>query len=501
MNLKLKTKANSNPVARWLKKNLLLFLTVIGVIVGIVGGTLLRFAEPSRTVIKLISFPGELFMNMLKCMILPLIASSLVSGLCQLDAKSSGRLGSRAMLYYCLTTTHAVILGIIIVTIIHPGDPAIKANAPHESLAHANISALDKFMDLLRNMFTDNIVHSMFAQKQTIYNYDDNGTIIGQGLTTEDGMNVLGLITFCIVMGLVLSKIGQVGKPLADLFHAIDAVITKMVMIIMWFGVVGIPSLIAGKMLEVTNLWLTAKTLGMFIVTVITGLAIQCFITLPLILFIGSRQNPYRFLKGLSQAILTALATSSSAATLPITFRCLNNLKIDRRVTKFVLPVGAMVNMDGTALYEATASIFIAQMNGMSLSFGQVLTVSITATLASIGAAAIPSAGLVTMIIVLSALGLPATDISLIFTVDWFLDRLRTATNVVGDAFGCGFVYYLCKDHLNEIDENAPKLDIHGMDIDTLEKQADQITPEGTEISLEKAEKGENIQISSIRVD
>ncbi|KJH41293.1 excitatory amino acid transporter 1 domain protein [Dictyocaulus viviparus] len=207
-------------------------------------------------------------------------------------------------------------------------------------------------------------------------------------------------------------------------------------------------------MLEVYDLASTARTLALFIATVVIGLAIQCFVTLPLIYFLGTRQNPYRFLSGLGQAVLTALGTSSSAASLPVTFRCLDNLGIDSRVTKFVLPVGAMVNMDGTALYEATASIFIAQINGMDLSFGQLLTVSITATLASIGAAAIPSAGLVTMMIVLTALGLPVHDISLILAVDWFLDRLRTSVNVIGDAFGCGFVYHLSK---NDLDELTPK--------------------------------------------
>ncbi|PIO75115.1 excitatory amino acid transporter 1 domain protein [Teladorsagia circumcincta] len=204
-------------------------------------------------------------------------------------------------------------------------------------------------------------------------------------------------------------------------------------------------------MLEVYDLMATAQTLAMFILTVVLGLAIQCFVTLPLIYFIGTRQNPYVFLRGLGQAVLTALGTSSSAASLPVTFRCLEELGVDSRVTKFVLPVGAMVNMDGTALYEATASIFIAQLNGMDLSFGQVLTVSITATLASIGAASIPSAGLVTMMIVLTALGLPVNDISLIIAIDWFLDRLRTSVNVIGDAFGCGFVYQLSKNDLDEL--------------------------------------------------
>ncbi|KAK5985059.1 Excitatory amino acid transporter [Trichostrongylus colubriformis] len=437
------------------KQDLLLILTVAGVVVGVVGGGLLRYLNPSEEVKKFIGLPGELFMNMLKAMILPLIVASLISGLSQLDGSTSGKLGKRAVLYYILTTAHAVMLGIFVVLLIHPGDPRIKAiggNTDHN--VQPIVTTEDKFIDLLRNMLPENIVRSTFQQQQTVYlsvNASDGSVMHKRRVEYSDGMNVLGLIIFCIAMGIVISRLGKQARPLAKFFMALDAVITRMVMIIMWFGPIGIPSLIACKMLEVYDLMATANTLARFILTVIIGLAIQCFVTLPLIYFIGTRQNPYTFLRGLTQAVLTALGTSSSAASLPVTFRCLNELGVDSRVTKFVLPVGAMVNMDGTALYEATASIFIAQLNGMELSLGQVLTVSITATLASIGAASIPSAGLVTMMIVLTALGLPVNDISLIIAVDWFLDRLRTSVNVIGDAFGCGFVYQLSKNDLDEL--------------------------------------------------
>ncbi|VDL74175.1 unnamed protein product [Nippostrongylus brasiliensis] len=370
-------------IGTWAGRNLLLILTIAGVVIGVVGGGLLRFLHLGPEATKFIGFPGELFMNMLKAMILPLI------------------------------------LGIVIVMLIHPGDPSIKAVTETSNSKIANkLTVSDKFLDLLRNMMPENIVRSTFQQQQTVYvslNSSEGLETWKTRIEYSDGMNVLA-------------------RPLAKFFMALDAVITRMVFFIMWFGPIGIPSLIAHKMLEVSDLITTAKTLGMFIVTVIIGLSIQCFLTLPLIYFIGTRQNPYRFLRGLGQAVLTALGTSSSAASLPVTFRCLKELDIDDRITKFVLPVGAMVNMDGTALYEATASIFIAQMNGMELTIGKVLTVSVTATLASIGAASIPSAGLVTMMIVLTS-----------------LDRLRTSVNVIGDAFGCGFVYHLSKNDLDEL--------------------------------------------------
>ncbi|CAL2031032.1 hypothetical protein CAEBREN_25505 [Caenorhabditis brenneri] len=475
------TKKCVNRWTSWLTKNMLLLMTMAGIVMGVIIGGVLRNLEPSPDVVRYVGFPGELFMNMLKAMVLPLIAASIVSGLSQLDGKTSGRLGSRAVMYYVITTTHAVILGIIVVSIIHPGDPTIKQKMGLEEGETANESAAQKFLDLFRNAFPENIMRATFAQVQTHYVNHTNSNGIQQLVPKTgyvDGMNVLGIIVFCIVMGLVISKIGAEAKPLANLFHALDVVITRMVMIIMWLGPIGIPSLIAQKMLEVSDLWSTARMLGLFVFTVILGLAIQAFITLPLIYFVGTRQNPYKFLRGLGQAIMTALGTSSSAASLPVTFRCLNKLGIDPRVTKFVLPVGAMVNMDGTALYEATASIFIAQMNGLDLSIGQIVTVSITATLASIGAASIPSAGLVTMLIVLTALGLPASDISLILAVDWFLDRLRTSVNVIGDALGCGFVHYICADHLNadvaEAEKNHAVVEAHGVNFDELEKEIEQ---------------------------
>jgi len=222
---------------------------------------------------------------------------------------------------------------------------------------------------------------------------------------------------------------------------ALDIVITTIVGLIMWYSPIGIASLIAAKILEISDIISTVRMLAIYMLTVIAGLAIHLFGTLPLIYFLASRKNPYKFMKGLTQAAATALGTTSSAASLPVTLRCLEeNNHVESRFTKFVLHVGSMINMDGTALYEAVASIFIAQLNGMNLSAGQVLTVSLTATFVSIGAASIPNAGLVTMLIVLTSVGLPVDDIKMIIAVDWFLGRLRTCVNVLGDGFGCGFV-------------------------------------------------------------
>ena len=180
---------------------------------------------------------------------------------------------------------------------------------------------------------------------------------------------------------------------------------------------------------------------GAYFVTVLLGLAVHALLTLPLILWIFTRRNPLRFMIQMSQALLTAFSTASSSATLPISLECaVGNAKVSRRSADFVLPLGATINMDGTALYEAVAAIFIAQAIGFELTIVQQVVVAITATLAAIGAAGIPEAGLVTMVIVLNAVGLPLEYIGLILSVDWLLDRFRTTVNVFGDAAGSAVV-------------------------------------------------------------
>jgi len=253
---------------------------------------------------------------------------------------------------------------------------------------------------------------------------------------------------------------GERAKLMIEFFNILNEIVMKLVIMIMWYSPFGIACLICGKIISIEDLETVGRQLGMYMVTVIVGLIIHGVFFLPGIYFAITRKNPYTFFMGIFQAWITALGTASSAGTLPVTFRCLEeNLGIDKRVTRFVLPVGATINMDGTALYEAVAAIFIAQMNNIDLDAGQIITVSLTATLASIGAASIPSAGLVTMLLILTAVGLPTQDISLLVAVDWLLDRFRTSVNVVGDSYGAGIVYHMSKAELDELDAHAAKSD------------------------------------------
>ncbi|XP_069479463.1 excitatory amino acid transporter 2 [Ambystoma mexicanum] len=470
--------------------NLLLTLTVLGVIMGAVCGGLLRMASPIHPdIVMVIGFPGDILMRMLKMLILPLVISSLITGLSGLDAKASGRLGTRAMVYYMVTTVIAAILGVILVLAIHPGNPKLREQMG-QGQKNDEVSSLDAFLDLIRNLFPENLVQACFQQIQTVtkkvvvqpppeepsnitesllalVNTTLNETteevkvILKKGLEFKDGMNVLGLIGFFIAFGISMGKMGEQARLMVDFFNILNEIVMKLVTMIMWYSPLGIACLICGKIIAIADLEVVARQLGMYMVTVIVGLIIHGAIFLPLIYFAITRKNPFTFFVGIFQAWITALGTASSAGTLPVTFRCLEeNLHIDKRVTRFVLPVGATINMDGTALYEAVAAIFIAQMNGIVLDGGQIITVSLTATLASVGAASIPSAGLVTMLLILTAVGLPTQDISLLVAVDWFLDRMRTSVNVVGDSFGAGIVYHLSRAELEEIDAQHAQQEI-----------------------------------------
>lgn len=461
---------------RFLKNNWLLLSTVASVVLGVAIGVLVReYSKLSNLEKFYFAFPGEILMRMLKLIILPLIVSSMITGVSALDSNVSGKIGLRAITYYFCTTIIAVILGIVLVVSIKPG-VSQKVEDIDRTGSSPEVSTVDAMLDLIRNMFPENLVQACFQQYKTtreeVETSSEPGvntteasvtavmtTAVSKNKTKEyevvgsysDGINVLGLIIFCLVFGLVIGKIGEKGQILVDFFSALSDATMKIVQIIMCYMPFGILFLIAGKIIEVED-WEIFRKLGLYMATVLTGLAIHSILILPLIYFIVVRKNPFQFATGMAQALLTALMISSSSATLPVTFRCVEEKnKVDKRITRFMLPIGATINMDGTALYEAVAAVFIAQLNGLNLGIGQIITVSITATAASIGAAGVPQAGLVTMVIVLSAVGLPTEDVTLIIAVDWFLDRFRTMVNVLGDAFGTGIVEKLSKKELEQM--------------------------------------------------
>ncbi|CAH1772538.1 unnamed protein product [Owenia fusiformis] len=478
------------------KSNLLLILLLSGMALGIILGVCMREVRPkfTRDQIRYFRLPGDLLLRMLKMLILPLIVSSLVTGLAALDAKSSGKMGLRAVVYYMATTLIAVIIGIILVVSIRPGKLDVSGTNQTVVSKPSEISAADTAIDLIFKMFPDNLIEATFRQTKTYYDpiYEEleNGTKIlvekRSRVGKQEGMNILGILVFTIALGIVLSKLGERGRTIVQFFDGLNEATMILVNMVIWYSPVGVMFLIAAKLIEMDDIGETVRQVGMYTLTVLTGLFIHGFIVLPLLYFLLVRKNPFRFIYGVLQAIITAFGTASSSATLPVTFRCLEEINgVDKRVTRFVLPIGATINMDGTALYEAVAAIFIGQINGYDLNIGQVITTSLTATLTSIGAAGIPQASLVMIPIVLTAVNLPADDIAIILTVDWLLDRFRTAINVLGDSIGAGVVAKLSEaelraadlEHAKEIDSKGPPGYSHVNDVEATGAGENAMTP------------------------
>jgi Na+/H+-dicarboxylate symporter len=393
--------------------NVFLFSLLAGILAGGFCGWYFGTAMES------VGWLGTLFLNALKMLIVPLVVSSMIVGIASMgDVRKIGRVGGVTFFYYLTTTGMAVVLGIILVNVMRPGaGVALGGTAVPEVVAgkeHVGIT------DIVLSLISPNIIKS------------------------AADMDILPLIVFSLVFGGVLTTLGETGKPVLRFFDGVNEALMKMVELVMYLAPIGVFGLVAARLGQAGGgeaFWGEILKIGKYFMTVLVGLTIHAVVVLPILLAVLTRRNPARYALGMAPALGTAWSTASSSATLPVTLECTEDRnRVSRRSSLFVLPLGATINMDGTALYEAVAAIFIAQASGIPLHLGQQVLIIITATLAAIGAAGIPQAGLVTMVIVLKAVGLPLEGIGLILAVDWFLDRFRTAVNVWGDSVGAAVV-------------------------------------------------------------
>jgi len=444
---------NFNKVKDWLSENLLLILTFSGVVIGLGGGLALRYYEPTNDAIHLIAYPGELFMRLLKLMILPLVIASLVTGSASLNAKMSGMIAFRTILYFLITSLISACVGLALVLAVHPGDSSLKESLGEGDTEAKRTSILDTFLDLGRNLVPDNLFRSAFQSATTQHDPETNTN----SLQYRNSTNMLGIIFFCMAFGVVLGGVGKKAAGVIEFFSVIDEVIMKMVTAIMWISPIGISSVIAAKILAVTNLGTVMTQLTMFIITACGGIFLYQFTILQAIYFFFVRKNPFRFWATMFQAWMTAFATASTATALPVALQCLDRAGVDKRIGKFVMPIGATVNMDGTAMFVTVASVFIAQLNNIPLNAADYVTIVLTSTAASVASASVPSAALVLMIIVLTAINAPVQDVSLLWAVDWFVDRCRTTNNMLGDAYGAAVVEALSWKELQDNDGGKEK--------------------------------------------
>ena len=461
---------------RKLSRNIFLAL-ILGSLVGIFLPGLVGY----------VSFLGLIFKLSLSMIVMPIVVTSILAAFESIGNISNlSNLGVKSISYYISTTFIAVILGLILVTIIEPGvsKPSKSmqqkitnlsqtdlqklalditetvALETHQSLDSVKMQDFHKTLEQIakNNSSVDDLKQKSFKLIGSLELRSklakDSKPTDKSNLSIKDFLllqiektlinpfealaskNVLAIIIFTMLFGAALTTIGPLKEQIFQINKAVNLSIMKIIHMIMYFCPFGVFGLIA----EVTSsLGLEVfSRLGLYIICVLLGLFIHLFIILPIIIYTTSKTSPRQFFKAIRPALMVAFSTSSSSATLPINLQCVeDNLKIDKRISKFVLPLGSTINMDGTALYEAVAAVFIAQLFGVSLDFQSQVIVALTAALASMGAAGIPAAGTVTMSMVLAAVGLPIEGIGIILAVDRPLDMCRTAVNVASDATAC----------------------------------------------------------------
>ena len=372
----------------------------------------------ARTVGDLAKVLGDLFLRMLKMISVPLIVASLLSGITGLGrAERLGKMFGRTLLYYLATSMLAIVIGLLMVNLINPGIAAAdQADQLVEAVQQHGKGLAVVLFEQLQNMIPPNPFEAVASGK------------------------FLSIIAFTIAIGVCTILVGgTVAEKINELVDAAFQVMMKFTMLIIRLAPLGVFFL----MLSVTATQGAGifSTLGWYMLTVACALAVHALVVLPLILHFVAKRSPLEFAQAMSPALLTAFSSASSNGTLPLTLTCVEQrAKVSNRVSSFVLPLGATINMDGTALYEVVAVLFIAQMSGIDLSLAQQIIVAFTALLASIGAAGIPHAGLVMMVIILQAVGLPTESQGLIIAVDRVLDMCRTSVNVWSDSCGCAVV-------------------------------------------------------------
>lgn len=402
-----------------MKKIALHWQILIAFIIAIVFG--IFFKEQ----VNYVSWMGDVFLRMLKMIVIPLILSSIISGISNIGSEGNfGRLGVKTLGYYFMTTIFAILVGLLFVDLIKPGvGMDISSISVNESLDFKRQS----ISDMLIQIVPQNIFKSMASNE------------------------FLSVIFFAIIVGVFISKVDDKNKTiLSNFFNAFFELFMKMTMLIIKLAPFGIFGLIVKVVAEQNDFGNMIVKLGSFMITVIAAILIHALISLPLITRFIGKAKPYKHFNNVKTTLITAFSTASSAAALPLNMKETNEKSgVSHKITNFTLPIGATVNMDGTAIYIAAVVMFIAQAKGVEMGFREQLTVLITAVLSSIGTAAVPMASLVIITIILEVLGLPIEMMALILPVDRILDMFRTATNVWSDSCGAVVIAKLEGEILN----------------------------------------------------
>ena len=406
-----------------MKKIELHWKILIGMGFGVLFGLIFSFIPNGGLFISDYIKPfGTIFINLLKLIAVPLILASLIKGISDLkDISKLSKMGGRTIITYLITTLTAVTIGLVLVNLIQPGK-SISVETRNE-LVEAYASDTQAKQEAAAKQQQSGPLQALIdVVPSNIF------------LAASNNRNMLQVIFFALFFGIGMILLSEKKvKPVKKFFDSFNEIILKLIDLIMLAAPYGVFALLAALVVEAPSLELF-QALALYAITLLLGLAVMIFVYVIIVRVITKRKLSF-FMRGIAPAQLLAFSTSSSAATLPVTMECVeDNLGVDEEVASFVLPIGATINMDGTSVYQGVAAVFIAQAFGLDLSLSAQLGIVLTATLASIGTAAVPSAGIVMLVIVLAQAGIPEAGLALIFAIDRPLDMCRTIVNVTGDA-------------------------------------------------------------------
>ena len=406
-----------------MKKLALHWKILIGMALGVLFGLILSFVDNGdRFISDYIKPFGTIFINLLKLIAVPLILASLIKGVSDLkDISKLSKMGGRTIITYLITTLTAVIIGLVLVNVIEPGK-SISVETRNELVEAYSNDTKAKQEAAAKQRESGPLKALVDMVPSNIF------------LAASNNRNMLQVIFFALFfgIGMILLPVKEV-KAVKEFFDSFNVIILKLIDLIMLSAPYGVFALLAALVVEAPSIELF-KALALYAITLLLGLSIMIFIYTIVVQLFTKKKISF-FMKGMAPAQLLAFSTSSSAATLPVTMECVKDkLGVDKEVASFVLPIGATINMDGTSVYQGVAAVFIAQAFGLDLSLTAQLGIVFTATLASIGTAAVPSAGIVMLVIVLAQAGIPEAGLALIFAIDRPLDMCRTIVNVTGDA-------------------------------------------------------------------
>ncbi|XP_032423897.1 excitatory amino acid transporter 3-like [Xiphophorus hellerii] len=454
-----------------MRESILQAFCMLGVTLGLGIGFLLRAVVPITEQLKnWIGIPGDMLLHMLQMFSLPLIVTSVLAGVTGLNIKVSRKTAIITGVFICGSTLIVVILAMFLALSIQPGVGEIEDHTEEDVVSAFVLHVI--MQDLIRNMVPESFFQAFYEQYKTEivhFKREELGleldpTLVQNGTETKligkyvDGPNMLGLVIWSFVIGIMINRIGKKARSTVEAIQSLNDAIKVIVNWILWYLPVGVMFLLTEHVLGVGD-WDAVLKLAKFVGMVLAGLAIQAFIVFPMIYVVLTRRNPFLIFKQISRALTTAFIIASSAATLPLTLQCCEeNVKVDKKLCRLMLPIVTSINRTGMTFYEVSATIFIAQLHEITLGVGQIIAIGLSSSIITFGTAGIPATGAVTTILILTAVGLPAEHAAILIGVEWILDHFITAVNVLVNVFGVAITNHVWHDDLISL-EKIPSIE------------------------------------------